>query len=135
MIDVKKGKELLDAQVGKPYVFGYEVALPDKDPSSFDCSELVEWFFYQFGISVPDGSYNQFKVAVPLDKLPTNYPQPFDLGFLRHANGQIHHVVLYYGNGCIVHAKGTGHGVIKESAQLYVDRNRAEWAGWRRIVV
>ena len=48
------------AQEGDSYVFGAETSLSDPDPTTFDCSELVQWAAYQAGVQLPDGSYNQY---------------------------------------------------------------------------
>lgn len=48
------------AQDGKPYVFGTEVSGDTLDPDALDCSELVEWAGHQAGVTIPDGSFNQY---------------------------------------------------------------------------
>ena len=47
------------AQRGDRYVFGAETNLNDKNPDTFDCSELVQWAAHQAGVTVPDGTMNQ----------------------------------------------------------------------------
>ncbi len=54
-------------QLGKPYIFGYEVRLKDIDPPAFDCSELIQWLYYQAGYIFVDGSWNQFDHCDILD--------------------------------------------------------------------
>ena len=49
-------QQLIDVasqQVGDRYVFGHEVDLEDEDPSTFDCSELIQWATHQLGVSFP----------------------------------------------------------------------------------
>jgi cell wall-associated NlpC family hydrolase len=55
--------QLALAQEGDSYVFGHEVRLDDADPTTFDCSELVQWAAGRVGVDVPDGSYNQYLQA------------------------------------------------------------------------
>jgi cell wall-associated NlpC family hydrolase len=51
------------AQDGDKYVFGHEVDLNDHHPTTFDCSELVQWAAHQAGVDVPDGSWLQYAQA------------------------------------------------------------------------
>jgi cell wall-associated NlpC family hydrolase len=48
------------AQVGDAYVYGHEVGLDDLNPTTFDCSELVQWAAHRAGVELQDGSYNQY---------------------------------------------------------------------------
>jgi cell wall-associated NlpC family hydrolase len=123
---VQLGKQL----VGKPYNFGIEVDLREHDPAklkALDCSELIEWLFAQIEIAVPDGSYNQFKVSVPV----TGDLLIGDLGFKWHPDNQvIHHVGVWLGDK-VLEAKGKAWGVVltsKEQFQASID-----WAMWRRL--
>lgn len=129
MLDIPKGKQLLDKQVGKPYVFGYEVKLVDLDPIAFDCSELVEWFYHQMDVRVPDGSWHQYTQSSPVAD-----PRPFDVNFLLKNGKTPFHVVLMYDDQTIVHAKGEKYGVVKESND-YLARNAKIASGWRRFKV
>lgn len=126
MIDIVRGQQLLLKQVGKPYIFGYEVKINDPNPEAFDCSELVEWFFHQMGVYVPDGSYNQFPATTPVVM-----PQPFDLGFLLKNGKTVHHVGIVYDKEFIIHARGSHFGVVKEPLTNFSKING--FSGWRRL--
>ena len=69
--------------VGKPYNFGEEVKLTDRDVAhikAIDCSELVEWLYYPIGLEMPDGSYNQAKVCREIKAEPEEFPGKLLIG-------------------------------------------------------
>ena len=105
-------RKLMLAQVGKPYIFGYEVKLTDPSPRAFDCSELVQWAYYQMGVSIVDGSFNQYPktTSIPVSSLRIG-----DLFFLRKPSGRIYHVGIYVGNGEFVEARNSRVGVVRSS--------------------
>lgn len=49
------------AKIGDPHRFGAETVLTDADPDAFDSSELVEWAAAQAGVTLPDGSWRQYR--------------------------------------------------------------------------
>lgn len=65
-------QQIADILVGIPYRFGAEVDLKLKPEEikkrnmAIDCSELVEYIYYQLGYKVPDGSYNQYNASAPV---------------------------------------------------------------------
>ena len=92
-------------QNGDRYVFGHEVNLNDKDPNTFDCSELVQWAVHQAGGSIPDGSQNQ-RAAVNRMSVAEAARTPGALLF----NG--HHVAISLGDGVhTIEAMGSKYGV------------------------
>jgi peptidoglycan hydrolase-like protein with peptidoglycan-binding domain len=102
------------AQRGDRYVFGAETNLNDKNPDTFDCSELVQWAAHQAGVSVPDGTMNQvpyFKqkgTEISVDKaLKTRGALLFRPG----------HVAISLGDGRTIEARGKAYGVNIFSAQ------------------
>lgn len=119
------GRRILLSQVGKRYIFGHEVELSDPDPLAFDCSELVQWLFWQLGFKdVPDGSYNQYDYSKPVVER-----MPLDLGFYRNDQG-VHHVGISYDDIWVVHAKSTVSGVVKEPVWKFEEVK--DFSGWRR---
>jgi peptidoglycan hydrolase-like protein with peptidoglycan-binding domain len=96
------------AQNGDRYVFGAETNLNDKNPNTFDCSELVQWAAHQAGVTVPDGSWNQeamsrnagMKISVE-EALRTRGALLFKPG----------HVAISLGDGRTIEAKGSKYGV------------------------
>ncbi|MDP1830283.1 MAG: peptidoglycan-binding protein [Archangium sp.] len=92
-------------QNGDRYVFGAEVRLDDKDPHTFDCSELVQWAVHQAGGSIPDGSQNQ-RGATQRISVQEAARTPGALLF----NG--HHVAISVGDGVhTIEAMGSAYGV------------------------
>lgn len=92
-------------QNGDRYVFGHEVNLNDKDPNTFDCSELVQWAVHQAGGSIPDGSQNQRRATQRIS-VQEAARTPGALLF----NG--HHVAISVGDGVhTIEAMGSKYGV------------------------
>lgn len=115
-----KFRQLALEQVGKRYIFGYEVDLSDPNPKAFDCSELVQWLYAQCGYRVPDGSYNQYPRTVPVAKgAPLHVGDPY---FFKRADGKVYHVGVYVGNGECVEARGKAYGVIKTNVPAVKQR-------------
>lgn len=101
--------------MGRPYQWG------GNGPNSFDCSGFTSYVFAHFGISLPRTAASQQGVgtAVSRDNL-----QPGDLVFF---GSPAHHVGIYVGDGCYIHAPRTG-DVIKISPL-----SRTDYSGARRI--
>lgn len=92
------------AQIGDPYVWGAE------GPNSFDCSGLTQYAARQAGVNIPRVANDQYR------QLPAVNPgdiQPGDLIFPSTSmkNGQMGHVMMYIGNGQVVHAPRSGENV------------------------
>lgn len=123
---VSLGKQL----IGIPYNFGAEVNLKDPDTQhikAIDCSELVEWLYAQVGLSIPDGSYNQFRTTRPI----TGDPLLGDLGFKWIPETRsVHHVGVWIG-GAVLEAKGAAWGVVLTDRTDF--ERSSHFAGWRRM--
>ena len=109
------------AQVGTPYSFATPGSWDDPDPSSFDCSGLTGWAWYQAGYSLPHSSRAQF---ASLPHVAQSDLLPGDLVFY---GSPIHHVGMYIGGGQYVHAPQTGDFV--KIRTIYRD----DWAGGARV--
>ncbi|WP_456433540.1 NlpC/P60 family protein [Nitratifractor sp.] len=103
--DRTKLRKLLEAQLGKPYVWAEE------GPDAFDCSGLVYYCYESMNMKVPRVARNQAKVGrtVPRDKLQYGDLLFFDTTPRR--TGQITHVGVYIGNGRFEHAANEKEGV------------------------
>lgn len=124
------------ALVGKPYNFGQEVDLKDRDPKdiqAIDCSELIEWLYFPTGLAMPDGSYNQAKVCRMVPGESHEFPDKLllgDLGFKWYPDThQIHHVGIYIGNGEILEAKGKQWGVVITPVNSFMASAHFAWWG------
>lgn len=124
----------LNAQIGKPYVFGVENNPDEKDLAKYrawDCSEIVEVGFHKIGITVPDGSYNQAKMCKRLTGTPSKLLIG-DLGFKWDPETEaIHHVGIYIGADEVVEAKGRQWGVVVTTIEDYTKSTHFAW--WGRL--
>lgn len=85
--------------LGVPYVFGGE------DASGMDCSGLVQRVFADLGVSVPRVVQDQATVGTEVPSLAQ--AQPGDLIVLKGND----HIVIYAGNGKVIHAPSEGRNV------------------------
>lgn len=92
---------------GIPYVWGGTTT------SGFDCSGFAQYVFRKFGKSLPRTSRDQATVGQSIPVVPA-YMRPGDLCFYANANGIIHHVAIYIGNGLIVGAQSSKSGIKTE---------------------
>ncbi|MCY6370241.1 NlpC/P60 family protein [Clostridium ganghwense] len=102
---------------GTPYVWGAN------GPNSFDCSGYVKYVYAHFGVRLPRVSRDQARVGTYVSR---SNLQPGDLVFF--GKGRIHHVGMYVGNGCYIHAPRTG-DVVKISSLS----SRSDYATARRV--
>ncbi|MCK2243680.1 MULTISPECIES: bifunctional lytic transglycosylase/C40 family peptidase [unclassified Crossiella] len=93
------------SQIGQRYVWGGDGA----HEGGFDCSGLTKAAYAAAGITLPRTAHTQY-VAGP--RLPPGAPLlPGDLVFFGNPHTKIHHVVLYVGDGKVVHAPTFGQRV------------------------
>lgn len=102
--------------VGNPYVWGGTSLT-----QGADCSGFVQSVYDNFGVSLPRVAEDQAYTGV---KIPVEQAQPGDLIFYEDESGYIYHVVLYMGDGKVVHASSSSTG-IKVSDVYYA---QAAWA-------
>ncbi|GAA2678795.1 MULTISPECIES: C40 family peptidase [Actinosynnema] len=95
------------AQLGKPYVWGAT------GPDAFDCSGLTQAAWAHAGVAISRTTYTQVHDGIPVGSL--TWIQPGDLVFIPGSDGTPAapgHVGIYVGNGYMVDAYDTDHGVI-----------------------
>jgi cell wall-associated NlpC family hydrolase len=88
----------------------------------FDCSGYVRYVYAHFGVYLPRTSYTQINVGTPISR---ENLQPGDLVFFGY--GTPHHVGMYIGDDCYIHAPQTG-DVVKISPLT-----RKDYMGARRV--
>jgi cell wall-associated NlpC family hydrolase len=89
---------------GVPYVAG------GRSPKGWDCAGFTHWVAKQFGIDIPEVSWEQVKQGTPVDSLKD--AKPGDLLFFHEPGGHrndpsplgINHVGIYLGDGKMVEA-------------------------------
>jgi cell wall-associated NlpC family hydrolase len=94
-----------DAYVGTRYVWG------GNTPSEgFDCSGFTKYVFAKYHIALPRTSREQAHAgrAIPAD---FSTLRPGDLMMFAEPGEAISHVAIYVGDGRIIHASSSGHGV------------------------
>ena len=108
--------------LGVKYVYG------GSSPSGFDCSGLVQYCCKQLGVSVNRTASSQYSngAYVSRDNL-----QAGDLIFFSRG-GRISHVVIYAGNGMVIHAPHTGAKVRYQSLSSIC--SYSHYVGARRVM-
>lgn len=122
------------AQLGDEYKLGTEVKLTDEDPEVWDCSEFIQWLFYQAGTPIRDLAANQYADTRSIN----DSPHTGDLVFLRNnparSNGIGHVGVITAslpdGDWETVEAKGRMWGVVRSRLSLW--KKRPHFVGPRR---
>lgn len=109
--------------LGVKYVYG------GSSPSGFDCSGLVQYCCRQLGVSVNRTASAQYSngVYVSRDNLRAG-----DLIFFSRGGGRISHVVIYAGNGMVIHAPHTGKTVSYQSLSSIC--SYSHYVGARRVM-
>ena len=100
-----KRQEIVDFAlqfVGNPYVWGGTSLT-----NGADCSGFVQSIYKQFGISLPRVAADQANAGT---RISVEEALPGDLIFYAE-NGSVYHVVMYIGNGKVVHASSSASGI------------------------
>lgn len=90
------------SQRGKPYVWDTPTNVNDPDPKSFDCSGLTMWAYAKIGVHLAHYTVSQEQAGRPIT---LDQALPGDLIF---TGIDSQHVVMWIGNGQVVHAPHTG---------------------------
>ncbi|MCK9894368.1 NlpC/P60 family protein [Frankia sp. AgB32] len=99
--------EFVQAQIGKPYVWGAT------GPDTWDCSSLVQAAYRLVGIELPRVTTDQLAFGPAVAGVD---PQPGDLLFTPGSDGTADapgHVGMYIGEGKVIAAKGARWGVVE----------------------
>ncbi len=92
--------------LGNPYVWGGESLT-----EGTDCSGFTQQIYGAFGISLPRCSYEQAEAGT---KIAVEDALPGDLVFYAR-DGVVYHVMMYIGNGKVIHASSSTTGIIESN--------------------
>lgn len=103
--DEARGEVLQYAKkfLGNPYVWGGTSLT-----NGCDCSGFVQQIFANFGYTLPRTSRQQAKAGT---RIPVQEAKPGDLLFYQRESGFIYHVMIYLGDGKVIHAGSEATGI------------------------
>ena len=107
--------------LGVPYLWG------GTTPNGFDCSGLAQYVYRNCGINLSRVSQTQYMEGTSISR---ENLQPGDLVFFQ-ANGDVHHVGIYVGNGMMIHAPYTG--TVVQYQSIDSPHYASQFCGGRRI--
>ncbi|MDM9867167.1 NlpC/P60 family protein, partial [Clostridioides difficile] len=100
------------SKLGCNYVYGAE------GPNTFDCSGFTQWCYKQIGIKIPRTVATQSKAGSAVDLKDRSKWKAGDL-LCRVGGGSSNHVMMYIGNGQMIHSPQTGDVVKIQSVDSY----------------
>ncbi|HBF6777308.1 TPA: C40 family peptidase [Clostridioides difficile] len=99
-------------KLGCKYVYGAT------GPNTFDCSGFTQWCYKQIGIKIPRTVATQSKAGSAVDLQDRSKWKAGDL-LCRVGGGSSNHVMMYIGNGQMIHSPQTGDVVKIQSVDSY----------------
>lgn len=104
--DEARGEVLQYAKkfLGNPYVWGGTSLT-----NGCDCSGFAQQIFANFGYTLPRTSRQQAKAGT---RIPVQEAKPGDLLFYQRESGFIYHVMIYLGDGKVIHAESEATGIL-----------------------
>lgn len=104
--DEARGEVLQYAKkfLGNPYVWGGTSLT-----NGCDCSGFAQQIFANFGYALPRTSRQQAKAGT---RIPVQEAKPGDLLFYQRESGFIYHVMIYLGDGKVIHAGSEATGIL-----------------------
>ncbi len=104
--DEARGEVLQYAKkfLGNPYVWGGTSLT-----NGCDCSGFAQQIFANFGYTLPRTSRQQAKAGT---RIPVQEAKPGDLLFYKRESGFIYHVMIYLGDGKVIHAGSEATGIL-----------------------
>ncbi|WP_200807524.1 NlpC/P60 family protein, partial [Clostridioides difficile] len=100
------------SKLGCNYVYGAE------GPNTFDCSGFTQYCYKKIGINIPRTASAQSKAGKAVDLKDRSKWKAGDL-LCRIGGGSSNHVVMYIGNGQMIHSPQTGDVVKIQSVDSY----------------
>ncbi|MER0283806.1 NlpC/P60 family protein [Clostridioides difficile] len=97
---------------------GCKYARGAEGPNTFDCSGFTQWCYKQIGIKIPRTVATQSKAGSAVDLKDRSKWKAGDL-LCRVGGGSSNHVMMYLGNGQMIHSPQTGDVVKIQSIDSY----------------
>lgn len=97
---------------------GCKYARGAEGPNTFDCSGFTQWCYKQIGIKIPRTVATQCKAGSAVDLKDRSKWKAGDL-LCRVGGGSSNHVMMYLGNGQMIHSPQTGDVVKIQSIDSY----------------
>lgn len=97
---------------------GCNYARGAEGPNTFDCSGFTQWCYKQIGIKIPRTVATQSKAGSAVDLKDRSKWKAGDL-LCRVGGGSSNHVMMYLGNGQMIHSPQTGDVVKIQSIDSY----------------
>ncbi len=97
---------------------GCKYARGAEGPNTFDCSGFTQWCYKQIGIKIPRTVATQSKAGSAVDLKDRSKWKAGDL-LCRVGGGSSNHVMMYIGNGKMIHSPQTGDVVKIQSVDSY----------------
>lgn len=97
---------------------GCKYARGAEGPNTFDCSGFTQWCYKQIGIKIPRTVATQSKAGSAVDLKDRSKWKAGDL-LCRVGGGSSNHVMMYIGNGQMIHSPQTGDVVKIQSVDSY----------------
>ncbi|AXU30023.1 TPA: C40 family peptidase [Clostridioides difficile] len=110
-----KADKLISIAKGK---LGCKYARGAEGPNTFDCSGFTQWCYKQIGIKIPRTVATQSKAGKAVDLKDRSKWKAGDL-LCRVGGGSSNHVMMYLGNGQMIHSPQTGDVVKIQSVDSY----------------
>lgn len=102
------------SKIGSDYVSGQEGQVGSNGKYQFDCSGLVYWAYNQAGVKIPRETANTYYTKCNI--ISYSDLMPGDLVFNnKKSDGKWGHVMIYIGDGKVVHASNEKDGVKQSS--------------------
>jgi cell wall-associated NlpC family hydrolase len=100
-VNVEAAISFAEAQLGKPYVWGGD------GPYGYDCSGLVQQYFFRAGVTLPRVAADQYRATAPISPSQLRRGDLIFWSSSTRSSG-IHHVAIYLGGGRYIEAPHPG---------------------------
>lgn len=123
----------LGGVIGAPYLRGAKWRLKEENPTTpIDCSGLVRWALSHGDALVPEGSFNQYKLAWKINSRKHLQPLCFGFGDLHEPFGLVDHVNIVFDDKHVIEARADFGRVVLRPIKNW-EKQRG-FLGWHYLV-